>query len=135
VIDGTELTSANVSGKVLLIDFWASWCGPCLAASPVLQALHEEYSERGLMVIGANTSERDGEGNITNSPKTARSYARKHNYTYTFTYGSDAFKDVCLVRGLPTMLIVDRDGTVRDVIVGFSQDLKNKIAEKLNPLL
>jgi S1-C subfamily serine protease/peroxiredoxin len=135
VIDGTELTSANVSGKVLLIDFWASWCGPCLAASPVLQALHEEYSERGLMVIGANTSERDGEGNIANSPKTARSYARKHNYTYTFTYGSDAFKDVCLVRGLPTMLIVDRDGTVRDVIVGFSQDLKNKIAEKLNPLL
>ena len=90
---------------------------------------------RGLIVIGAYTSERDGEGNITNSPKTARSYARKHNYTYTFTYGSDAFKDVCLVRGLPTMLIVDRDGTVRDVIVGFSQDLKNELAEKLNPLL
>lgn len=135
VIDGSELSKESLSGKVLLVDFWASWCGPCLAASPVLQAMHEEFSDRGLVVIGANTSERNKDGEITKTSKVAKSYARKKNYTYTFTYGSDDFKDACRVRGLPTMLVVDRDGTVRDVIVGFSKDLKNILSDKIKPLL
>ncbi len=134
-IEGSELTNESVQGKVLLIDFWASWCGPCKAASPILQELHEELSDRGLMVIGANSSERESSGEAVKSPKIAQSYARKNGYTFTFTYGSDDLKDACQVRGLPTMLIVDREGTVRDVVVGFNQDLKETLSNKITPLL
>ena len=134
-IEGSELTNESVQGKVLLIDFWASWCGPCKAASPILQELHEELSDRGLMVIGANTSERESSGEGVKSPKIAKLYAKKNGYTYTFTYGSDDLKDACLVRGLPTMLIVDREGTIKDVVVGFNPDLKDTLSSKITPLL
>lgn len=134
-IDGSELSNESARGKVLLIDFWASWCGPCMAASPILQKLHEEYSEQGLMVIGANTSERNSQGESDRSAKIAKSYAKKNGYNYTFTYGSDDLKDACGVTGLPTMLIVDKEGTVREVVVGFNQNLLENLSGKITPLL
>ncbi|XAM00958.1 TlpA disulfide reductase family protein [Phycisphaeraceae bacterium D3-23] len=133
-IAGNTLTPESLKGSVVLLDFWASWCGPCLATSPVMQALHEEWAGRGLVVIGANVSEFD-EGQLTHTPDAARAYAAEHSYTYTFTYGSDDLKTACGVQGLPTFILIDRDGTVVEVITGSDDNLQETLRHQIEELL
>lgn len=133
-IAGNTLTNETLKGKVVLLDFWATWCGPCREAAPVMQQLHEEFGERGLMVIGANTSEFN-DGQIIKTPDAARAYAAEHNYTYTFTYGSDDLKAACGATGLPTFLVIDSDGIVVDVFTSYDDDLLDVLRQKIEPLL
>ena len=100
-----------------------------------MQSLHDKYGEKGLVVIGANTSERDREGNSLKTPERAKGYAEDHGYTYTFTYGTDEFKNACHVRGIPTMLIVDQKGLVNTVVVGWSPELEGKLEGPIVALL
>lgn len=128
-INGKVWTKAQLKGKVLLVDFWATWCGPCKMASPIMQALHEKYGKNGLVVIGANCAERDQHGQITNTPEAARGYSTEHNYTYLFTYGNDDLKKAVNIHGIPTMFVVDKNGVIRFVQVGYSPTLQ-EILEK-----
>jgi thiol-disulfide isomerase/thioredoxin len=134
-IDGKTITGAGLKGKVVLIDFWATWCGPCKLASPIMQALHEKYGSKGLVVIGANTSERDPSGNLLNTPKLAADYRSEHKYTYTFTYGNDAMKNAWGVQGIPTMFIIDKQGIVKKVQVGYDDKLQSVLEAAIKPLL
>jgi thiol-disulfide isomerase/thioredoxin len=110
---GNTHSNASLRGKVVLLDFWASWCGPCKAASPTMQALHKKYASRGLVVIGAN-AEGTGDGMAI-----AKKYATVNSYTYPFTAGNEDFARKIGVSGLPTFVIVDKQGVVRLVAVGF----------------
>ena len=83
-LNGKKITSQSLRGKVVLIDLWATWCGPCQKASPVMQSLHNKYGGRGLVVIGANTWE-----NNDKTGANARKYRDQHKYTYLFTYNND----------------------------------------------
>jgi thiol-disulfide isomerase/thioredoxin len=127
-LKGNRLTNDSLKGKVVLIDFWATWCGPCRKASPVMQALHEKYASRGLVVIGADTSERDVLGRPLLTKELAEAYSREHGYTYTFTFGNDAFERACGVDGIPAMVVAK-------VQVGFHEGLQSDLEAAIKPLL
>lgn len=110
---GAKLTDKVLKGKVVLLDFWATWCGPCKEASPTMQKFHTNYAKSGLKVIGVNTSEFD------DAAGAAAKYAKAHNYTYSMTPKSDAFAAKLGVRGLPTFILVDKKGKVRKVWIGY----------------
>lgn len=111
---GKVHTNASLKGKVVLLDFWATWCGPCKAASPTMQKLHEKYAKQGLVVIGANTFEqpKDRKG-------AAAKYKSEHKYGYTFTSENDKLAQQLGVQGIPFFVFVDRQGIVREVATGF----------------
>ncbi|MEJ5170634.1 MAG: TlpA disulfide reductase family protein [Fimbriimonadales bacterium] len=112
-VDGKTLTNSSLKGKVLLIDFWATWCGPCKMAAPSVQKLHEKYAKQGLVAIGANVWEQG------DSKKKAAEYAKQHKYTYTFTHSNDDLAKTLKINGIPTFLLVDKKGVIQMVQVGF----------------
>jgi cytochrome c biogenesis protein CcmG, thiol:disulfide interchange protein DsbE len=110
---GKTITNASLKGKVVILDFWATWCPPCVAASPTMQKLHEKYAKQGLVVIGANLGERnDPDG-------TPAKYAKEHKYTYIFTKKNDDYGRKIGILGIPVFMFIDRKGVVRRVETGF----------------
>ena len=126
---GKPLTNASLRGKVVLLDFWATWCGPCKAASPTMQALHKKYASKGLVVVGANTF--DGTDGLAKSQK----YAKEHGYSYTFTYGNDKFAQSLGVRGIPAFIFIGKDGKVAETQIGFSEQLAGQFEATVKNLL
>lgn len=120
-LQGDVITLDKLRGKVVLLDFWAAWCNPCRAASPVMQRLHDKYRNDGLVVIGVNV----GEGKAV-----AAQYAAEHRYTYTFAYDTDILKYNCGVRSLPAFIVADKEGVVRYAEVGWRSNTTERDLEK-----
>lgn len=111
---GKKLTSASLKGKPMILDFWATWCGPCKAASPTMQKLQDKYKSKGLVVIGADILEG---GSNTRALK----YPVEHKYTYTFTKDNEAYGQKLGITGLPCIIFVDKTGKIVAVESGFSE--------------
>ncbi|HEX7314807.1 MAG TPA: TlpA disulfide reductase family protein [Pyrinomonadaceae bacterium] len=129
---------AELRGKVVLLDFWATWCTFCVKTMPRLNALHQKYKERGLVIIGLN----EFEGNIKGEPATRaqeleffRQFKRRLNVSYDFAVAADARNDGPYgVAGLPTAVLIDRRGRVRFLTIGASEEeaeLMKKMIVKL----
>jgi len=107
---GRPLSLASLRGKVVILDFWATWCGPCRASMPALQHLYDVYRSRGLEILGATW-------NDSGDPD---SFAKKLGISYPHVKG-DAIAEAYGVNksGIPTMFVIDRDGRVADFFIGW----------------
>lgn len=128
-VAGKPFTNASIKGKVVIMDFWATWCGPCRAASPIMQSLHTKYGKKGLLVVGANV-----EG-VPNSKPLIEKYAKDHKYTYLFTMENEKLSSSLSIHGIPTMLVIDKTGTIKKVLVGYGPTLEKDLEKVIKPLL
>lgn len=128
-INGKVHTNKSLKGKVVLLDFWATWCGPCKAASPTMQKLHKKYAGRGLVVVGANTFEQG------DAKKATIGYKKEHKYTYTFTYGNDALARSLGVRSIPAFVFLGKDGKVAKTMVGYGPQRDAEMEALIKKLL
>ena len=130
---------SELRGKVVLLDFWATWCTYCVKTMPRLNALHEKYKDRGLVIIGLN----EFEGNIQGQPATRaqeleyfRQFKRRMNVSYDFAVAADARNDGPYgVAGLPTAVLVDRRGRVRFLTIGASEEEAEVLKKMILKLL
>ena len=100
--------------KVVLLDFWATWCGPCRMAMPGLQSLHDEFKDRGLEILSVNQDE---------PAVQVRHFINRKKYTVHVILDPDsAIGHRYGVRGIPTLVVVDKQGLVQWLQVGYSQD-------------
>ena len=101
----------NTSGKVVLVDFWASWCGPCKASFPVLNRLQEKYAAKGLVIIGVG---------VDDDAAKYKEFATKMGAKFSLAHDS-AHKAAAFFNppSMPTSYITDRKGVIRHVHTGF----------------
>lgn len=110
---GRSLSSSGLRGKVVLIDFWATWCQPCKKEMPGYQKLLDRYGPRGFAVVGFKLD-------IMADTEEPRAFARKLGVRYPLAVARDDLKQKFGgVEGLPTTLIYDRQGILRQKIIGF----------------
>jgi thiol-disulfide isomerase/thioredoxin len=115
-LDGKKLKLADYAGKVVLINLWATWCGPCRIEMPELIRLSKEYKERGVEFIGLVSPGNDPE------PETVKAFVREQQVTYTIAYSEDQFF-ASLMQGrnsIPQSYIITRDGYILKRFIGFS---------------
>jgi peroxiredoxin len=120
-MDGSALSLEEFAGKALLIDFWATWCGPCKKAIPELAEMHQRYASEGLVVLGLTDERRE----------TVERFTRKTEIPYRLVLDADGrVKARYGVSALPTVFVVDRAGRVQDVVVGGGQGPRIETAVK-----
>jgi cytochrome c biogenesis protein CcmG/thiol:disulfide interchange protein DsbE len=117
-LKGKTWTNKSFLGKVVILDFWATWCGPCKQASPYMEKLYKKYKSQGLVVVGAETHDQG-------DPAQAKAYATEHGYTYPFTVKNDKLEAALNVPGLPTFVVIGKDGRVARTQTG----LPSKVAD------
>ncbi len=111
--DGSYVSAADFEGRVLLINFWATWCTPCRAEMPMLDEVHETLAGRGLAVVGI----------ALDDVQRARDFAERLEIDYTILVGAGDVMATGLAYGnraglLPYTVLVDRDGVVRWTFLG-----------------
>ena len=112
-------------GRVVLLDFWATWCGPCRAVMPELDRLSRQYHDRGLTVLGL-TDER---------LETVRAHLARSPVSYTIARDLGGTGHRYGVSAMPTLVVIDRAGQVRDLIVGADAASLERLRQQLERLL
>jgi|SRR5579884_1634383 len=126
-LQGRPILSSDLRGKVLLVDFWATWCQPCKKEMPGYQKLLDQYGSRGLVVIGFKFNNmRDAEDPIQ--------FAKSIGVHYPLIVSTDALEQKFGgIEGLPTTMLYDRKGVLRMKVIGF--EYTNNIEAALKPVL
>jgi thiol-disulfide isomerase/thioredoxin len=125
---GLEGTLPDLSGKVVLVDFFASWCEPCKESFPVMEGLHQKYSSKGLVIVAVNLDKKkeDMEG-----------FLKKHPASFTIVRdASNKLVGQVKIPTMPSSFLLDRGGKVHAFHHGFKgEETRNKYTEEIEALL
>ncbi len=125
---GEEVSLKKLRGNVVVLDFWATWCRPCVMAMPKLQKLYKHYEDKPVKVFGVNCRERQV------SAAQAVKFARQKNVEYPILVEGDEVASAYRVRGIPTFYVIDPAGKVAMAFAGLPQSEK-PIIDTIDKLL
>ncbi|MBA7628305.1 Thiol-disulfide oxidoreductase ResA [subsurface metagenome] len=122
---GKQVSLNDFQGKTVILNFWATWCPPCRAEMPEIEALYQEYKDRGVVIIGVDIQETEQE---------VRQFVQENGYSWTFlldTSGRVAanYKIVAL----PTTFFLDTEGLIQTVYIGSmtKREMETKLTEAM----
>ena len=123
--DGGDLRLADLRGRVLVVNFWASWCGPCREEAAALEAVWRRYRDAGLVLVGVNIQDRDA---------AARAFLAETGASYpNVVDGTGATSIAYGIYGVPETFVIDRQGRIRVRQVGALT--RDGLARQIEPLL
>ncbi len=121
------LAHEELRGRVVLLDFWATWCGPCIKAFPKLNELRAEFGERGFEVLGV--------ASYSGTREDVNRFLERQSVDYPMVMGSEDVIERFGVVGYPTYFLVDRKGRVKAIYVGGLERELNEIRSRIRNLL
>ncbi|MFN3479675.1 MAG: TlpA family protein disulfide reductase [Thermodesulfovibrionales bacterium] len=127
-LEGKKVSLTDFKGKVILLNFWATWCAPCKAEMPSLENLYRSLKDKGLVVIGVS---------VDNSEKTVHSFIEEKGITFPILLdkGKEVSFDDYGVIGLPVTFLIDKKGIIVDKVFGERQWDSEEVKEKIKRLL
>jgi thiol-disulfide isomerase/thioredoxin len=150
-VNGEPLTDEDLKGKVVLLDFWAVWCGPCIATFPHLRELHEEFADKGLEIIGLTNyynytwdadagrpARQTGAEKATpeQEQEMLAKFAESNNLHHRIALQKDReLSEYYAVTGIPHVVVIDQEGKIQLVRVGSGDENARDIKAKIEELL
>lgn len=126
-MSGSNLRLKEQRGKVVMLNFWATWCGPCRQEMPLLDKLYRQYRSKGFQLLGVN---------IDNDKKNASNMARKLGVSFPVLFDPEKkTADSYGVSAMPYTVMIDRDGVVRSVHKGYVPGTEKKYENEIRTLL
>ncbi len=113
--DGSSVTMGQLRGRAVLLDFWATWCGPCRIEAPIVDQIAQRWRDRGVVVVGVNTDTPD-QGD-------PREFAQSHGLTYPIVRDpAGEASRLYDVQSIPTLVVLSRTGKVVAIRTGITDD-------------
>lgn len=111
-LDGNKVTLAQLRGKIVVVNLWATWCLPCRAETPTLEKSYEQYKDSGVVILGVDLTSQDSVSDV-------KSFIQEFKLTYPILL--DQAGDVGYLyqlKGIPTTFFINRQGIIRTMVVG-----------------
>lgn len=122
-----DLSLSELKGQVVLINFWASWCGPCRQEMPVLEQLYRKYKAAGFTLVGVNVEPKSGD---------AESFLKSTPVSFPILFDPDSkVSRLYEVTGMPSTVIVDRAGKVRYIHHGYKPGEESEYLDQIRALV
>jgi thiol-disulfide isomerase/thioredoxin len=123
-VGGETISTDKLAGKVVLLDFWATWCSPCMRKMPELKSLHEKHKNAGLEIVGLSLD--------TDSAKAREAYQKLALSWPLHVIPADpnsraALRDVTGIQSVPRLILLDRNGMVRADLNAWSEQLVRQV--------
>jgi peroxiredoxin len=119
-------TLSEYRGKVVLVDFWATWCPPCVVEIPHFVKLYNQYKEKGFVILGAS---------LDNNRKKLENFVKEQEINYPILVNSGKVSTVYAVQAIPTAYLIDKEGKIRKKFVGYRPGYEKEIEKILLELL
>lgn len=127
-IDGGYITLKEFKGKVVLLDFWAEWCGPCKRATPIMVSLYNEYKDKGFVAIGMNLDDESDFDKVID-------YIKQSKINYPITIKGFNVAQKYGIKGIPRFFLIDKDGKIALSIEGAVPTLESDLKSSIEFLL
>lgn len=125
--DGGEIALSALRGKVVYLDFWASWCGPCRKSFPWMNEMHAKFKDQDLVIIGIN---------LDADKAPIKKFLDKTPANFVIAYDPEgAVAQSYGLVGMPVSYLIDRDGNIIDTHIGFRQSEIDKMQKKIEQAL
>lgn len=121
------VTLSELRGKAVLVDFWASWCGPCRQSFPWMNEMHQKFNSQGLEIIAIN---------VDQEPELAQEFLRELPAQFTVAFDAEGTTPEAFgVMGMPSAYLIDRDGRIHSQHIGFHNEKRGEYEAELAMLL
>jgi peroxiredoxin len=122
---GKSVKLSDQKGKVVLLEFWATWCPPCRESIPTLEKLHKQYADKGLVILAVSVDEGGWDA--------VKKFVVEHKMTYPVLKGTDDVNQKYMVRLIPSMFLVDKEGKIKKQFMGGGND--DQLEQEIKVLL
>jgi thiol-disulfide isomerase/thioredoxin len=123
--EGKPVKSSDFAGKVVILDFWATWCAPCKAEIPGFIELQKKFGEKGLVIVGVSLDEQ--------GPAVVKPFMQKFGVNYPIVMGDEKMAQDWGIAVIPTTFIIDKNGNIAVKHIGYAP--KETFEKEITPLL